>query len=58
MTLDRLGGKAIGDDALVDDTGVVVREVRADDMVTALNAILDELRAIRIHLNQITEFEN
>lgn len=48
---------AVSTRPLVGDYGAVVGELRADDVVTALNAILEEQRKTNMHLNLLTEFE-
>lgn len=47
----------VGDQAVVGDIGLVVMDPRMDDLVTALNAILEELRGVNAHLNILTELE-
>lgn len=48
----------ISTEAVVGDTGLVVMDPRMDDLVTALNAVLEELRGVNAHLNILTELES
>jgi hypothetical protein len=48
----------INDRALAGDAGLVVRDPRLDDVVICLNAVIDELREIKMHLNLLTDFES
>jgi len=47
----------VGMGAFLEDYGLVARDPRLDDVVTCLEDIGHELKAIRLHLNIITEFE-